>query len=77
MNLNVVFIISTAAMILSLLGNLLMTKKNMLVFPVWIVSNILWILVNFLGAFNAPMVLMYLIYIAIQSYGWLEWKKES
>ena len=69
--------ISTVAMALSLFGNLLMAKKSLLVFPVWIVANILWIAVNVLGTFNAPMVIMYLVYIAIQLYSWLEWKKDT
>lgn len=69
--------VSTIAMVLSLFGNLLMAKKSLLVFPVWIVANVLWIAVNILGTFNAPMVIMYLVYIAIQLYSWMEWKKDT
>ena len=72
---DIVFCVSSIAMAMSLLGNLLMAKKNILVFPVWILSNGLWILVNLIGTFNGPMVVMYIVYIIIQVYAWKEWLK--
>ena len=77
MEFSFVFVLSTIAMAMSLLGNLLMAKKNMLVFPIWIISNMLWIVVNFIGTLNIPMVIMYVVYIIIQAYGWIEWKKDK
>ena len=50
-------VVSVLAMVLSLFGNLLMAKKNMLVFPVWITANVLWIVVNIISTFNGPMVI--------------------
>ena len=67
--------LSAIATILSLGGNLLMAKKKILVFPVWISSNVLWIAVNILSTFNPYMVTMYVAYTAIQAYSWREWKK--
>ena len=74
---SLIAVVSVLAMVLSLFGNLLMAKKNMLVFPVWITANILWIVVNIISTFNVPMVIMYCVYILMQLYSWREWKKDK
>ena len=63
-------------MLTGLGGNLLMAKKNILVYPVWILSKILWIIVGFLTYVNVSQMLMYSIYTIMQLYGWREWKKK-
>ena len=68
--------LSIIAMLTGLGGNLLMAKKNILVYPVWILSNILWIIVGFLTYVNVSQMLMYSIYTIMQLYGWREWKKK-
>ena len=68
--------LSIIAMITGLGGNLLMAKKNILVYPVWILSNILWIVVGFLTYVNVSQMLMYSVYTIMQIYGWREWKKK-
>lgn len=70
-----VTVISVLATILSLAGNYLIAKKSIIVFPVWITSNVLWIIVNILSTFNPSMVAMYVIYCVMQTYSWYEWKK--
>ena len=72
----IVQILSIIAMITGLGGNLLMAKKNILVYPVWILSNILWIIVGFLTYVNVSQMLMYSVYTIMQLYGWREWKKK-
>ena len=68
--------LSIIAMLAGLGGNLLMAKKNILVYPVWILSNILWIIVGFLTYVNVSQMLMYSVYTIMQIYGWREWKKK-
>lgn len=68
-------IISIVATSLSLLGNYLVIYKNVLGFPIWILSNILWIVVNFLGTPNISQIFMFLVYIATSIYGWYKWIK--
>lgn len=68
--------LSIIAMLTGLGGNLLMAKKNILVYPVWILSNILWIIVGFLTYVNVSQMLMYSVYTIMQLYGWREWKKK-
>lgn len=68
--------LSIIAMLTGLGGNLLMAKKNILVYPVWILSNILWIIVGFLTYVNVSQMLMYSVYTIMQIYGWREWKKK-
>lgn len=68
-------IISIVATSLSLLGNYLVIYKKVLGFPVWILSNILWIVVNFLGIPNISQIFMFLVYIATSVYGWYKWIK--
>ena len=43
---------STIALILSLGGQILLFGKNRLVFPLWILSNVCWIMVNIIDTFN-------------------------
>ena len=53
-------ILSIAALVSSLSGNALVNYKRRVGFIVWIVSNILWILVNLLGDTNWCQVLMFI-----------------
>lgn len=43
----------------------------------WIVGNILWIIINFLDTLNIPMVLMYLAYMVINIFGFIEWRRKE
>ena len=68
---------SIAALVLSLLGNLLVNLQNRIGFVIWIISNVFWIVVNFLGTPNYPQILMYLCYIILNTQGFLYWKKKN
>lgn len=69
----IINIISIIATFLSLLGNYLVICKKIIGFPVWIASNILWILVNFLGEPNFSQIFMFVVYAATSAYGWYKW----
>ena len=68
-------IISAIATICSLYGNYLVIKKNKFGFVIWLISNILWILINFIGVLNISQVIMFVIYGILNVYGWIKWKQ--
>ena len=68
-------IISAIATIYSLYGNYLVIKKNKFGFVIWLISNILWILINFIGVLNISQVIMFMIYGILNIYGWIKWKQ--
>lgn len=72
-----VAIISWTATILSLLGQVLISNKKKSAFPIWIISNLLWIWVNIIGIFNLANVAMYLVYTLLNIIGIIKWKKSD
>ena len=68
-------IVSAIATICSLYGNYLVIKKNKFGFVIWLISNILWILINFIGVLNISQVIMFVIYGILNIYGWIKWKQ--
>ena len=68
-------IVSAIATICSLYGNYLVIKKNKFGFVIWLISNILWILINFIGVLNISQVIMFMIYGILNIYGWIKWKQ--
>lgn len=68
-------IISAIATICSLYGNYLVIKKNKFGFVIWLISNILWILINFIGVLNISQVIMFVIYGILNIYGWIKWRQ--
>ena len=72
-----ILILSILGSVFSLGGNVLIARKRRSGWLVWIAGNITWILVNFLGEMNVPMVLMYVAYFVINITGWQQWRKEA
>lgn len=68
-------VISAIATICSLYGNYLVIKKNKFGFVIWLISNILWVLINFIGVLNISQVIMFVIYGILNVYGWIKWKQ--
>jgi nicotinamide riboside transporter PnuC len=64
-------------MLFSLGGNLLLIKKKKSGWLTWIIGNLIWIIVNFIGELNIPMVLMYVVYFIINVCGYIEWTKKE
>jgi nicotinamide riboside transporter PnuC len=68
-------ILSFIAMALSLLGNILLVKKVIWVFPIWIVANVTWIVVNFISTPNISQIIMFVVYTILAMISWYQWKK--
>lgn len=71
-----VLILSIIGTILSLGGNIFIAKKNRMGWLMWLIGNVVWIAVNFLGNPNIPMVLMYVVYMVINIVGFMKWKED-
>ena len=72
-----VMVVSILGMLCSLGGNILIMFKKKSGWLIWILGNILWIVYNFISEFNFPMVLMYLVYIALNVMGFIRWLKQD
>lgn len=68
--------LSILGTIFSLGGNILIILKKRIGWIAWIIGNLLWIAVNILGAFNLPMVIMYLVYLVVNIVGFIRWKNK-
>jgi len=71
-----ILILSIIGTILSLGGNIFIAKKNRMGWLIWLIGNVVWIAVNFLGNPNIPMVLMYVVYMIINIVGFMKWKED-
>lgn len=70
------FLLSVAALIASLSGNLLINYKKVVGFYVWILSDFLWISVILMNVdVNFPQIGMYIAYVLINIEGIVKWKK--
>lgn len=71
-----ILILSIIGTILSLGGNIFIAKKNRMGWLIWLIGNVVWIAVNFIGTMNIPMVLMYVVYMIINIVGFIKWGKD-
>jgi len=70
-------IVSLAAFILAITGNLLINAKRRSGFMVWIVANSLWVAVNLLGETNWFQVAMFASYSIFNVFGYFGWSKSK
>ena len=64
------------ATILSITGIVLNAKKIIYCWPIWLVSNILWIIYNIQLKELSPIVL-WVVFFMFNIYGWIEWNKSK
>lgn len=69
-------VLSFEALLFSLSGNLLINYKRKSGFIIWIISNILWIVVNLLGKPNISQIIMFIVYMCFNVQGFINWKKK-
>lgn len=72
-----IVVLSIIALIMSLTGNILVNLKHKTGFVIWSMSNIFWILVNFIGTINIPQILMFIAYIGLNIHGFIMWSKKE
>ena len=69
--------ISILAMTCSIGGNIFINFKNKFGFYVWIFSNILWVLCNFIGPMNVFQIITFVVYAGCNVHGLWKWTKEE
>lgn len=72
-----ILLFSILGALFSLGGNLFIISKKRIGWIIWILGNISWILVNILGNFNLPMVVMYIVYFIINLVGYIKWYRKD
>jgi len=69
--------LSWSATALSLVGNILIARQSRIGFVVWIVTNILWIVVNVIGVPNMAQIVLFSAYTLTCIYGLVNWKRST
>lgn len=70
-------ILSTVALLFSLLGNILVNTKNKKGFIVWCLSNILWIIINVFSTINIQQIIMFSVFTLLNVHGYINWSKNN
>ena len=69
-------IIGWIATVLSIIGIVLNAKKLISCWPVWLLSNVLWI-IYFVNMWNPQSLILWIVFFAFNIYGWVQWKKDK
>ncbi len=67
----------TIALILSVLGNILITGKKKVGFIVWTISNCIWIYTNIQKGDNLQQNIMFSLYILLNIIGYINWNRKE
>jgi len=67
-------ILGWIATIISIIGIILNAKKIIYCWPVWLLSNILWI-TYFSVLKNGPSIVLWIVFSIFNIYGWIKWKQ--
>jgi nicotinamide riboside transporter PnuC len=71
---NLLFLGYTAALF-SLVGIVFNAQKKMACWPVWLISNIMWITYSVIEG-DMPSILLWITFSIFNIYGWVQWKKD-
>jgi nicotinamide mononucleotide transporter len=69
-------VLAWIATVISIIGIILNAKKQISCWPVWIVSNILWI-IYFASLDMTPSVVLWIVFTIFNVYGWRQWYKDN
>ena len=69
-------ILGWIATIISIIGILLNSKKNILCWPVWLVSSLMFV-IYFIVLQDNPSILLWVVFSGFNLYGWIQWKKDK
>ena len=69
-------LISWIATMFSIAGILFNSRKIIWCWPIWLISNILWI-IYFAHLKMTPSVVLWIVFSIFNVYGWVQWNKEN
>lgn len=69
-------ILGWIAAVLSIIGILLNAKKNILCWPIWLVSNVMWIS-HFIINWDPPSLVLWFVFLGTNTFGWVQWNKDK
>lgn len=69
-------ILGYSSFIVSLVGVLLNANKKISCWPVWLISNMGWILYSIIQG-DYPQIVLWITFSAFNVYGWIQWKREK
>jgi nicotinamide mononucleotide transporter len=69
-------VLGYSTFLVSLIGIILNAKKNILCWPVWLVSNAGWITYSIIRK-DFPQLILWICFTAFNFYGWWQWKKDE
>jgi nicotinamide riboside transporter PnuC len=61
-------------MVISVVGTLLNARQNILCFPIWIATNLVWV-AYCVNKGTYAMATLFSVYLVIAVYGWVCWKR--
>jgi len=64
------------AALVSLIGIILNAKKEILCWPVWLFSNVLWITYSGIQS-DIPYIILWILFSIFNIYGWIMWSKNK
>jgi len=64
------------ATLISIIGIFLNARKNMLCWPIWLVSNVLWV-TYFALLGDPPSIILWIVFSIFNVYGWVQWSKDK
>lgn len=68
-------ILGYAAAAVSLIGIFLNAKKLMACWPIWLVSNVMWITYSGIEG-DVPSIVLWITFSIFNVYGWIKWKQD-
>lgn len=74
MTITAIDVISWLNTLISIYGNFLVIGKKRIGFLVWIISNIVWIAIDYYTGLYAQ-AMLFVVYTFISAYGYIKWKE--
>ena len=75
-NTEIITIVSWINTLFSIYGNFLVIKKKREGFIVWIISNMIWVFIDYTVGLNAQ-AMLFIVYTFISMYGYIKWGEEN
>lgn len=63
------------AVILSLIGMILNAKKNIWCWPIWILSDCVWLYCVAIKTYQPQQIILWIAFLISNIYGWYWWRK--